>query len=201
MTSPNSGEVHEKLRDLKKRVERLEQARGWKLAAITLLGGIVFPIIVVIFTHYVIERPAEENEFQARFEYHAEHDDGPKYIIKIKNTGPSEAIELIGTAVVYFERPITGVDTTKALPKTTYRGDTPQTRDSCVTASTCKMEWGGLTPTGVMEIGFLSPGALGDFPDAHYGGDEISSWSCHLIPPPFDDLCRDNELGFTKRTP
>lgn len=198
MTTPNGDGVQGQLRDLKQRLERLEKGRKQWLAT-ALLTGIVFPIIVVIVTHYMINLPAEENEFEARLEYHPKHAEGSKYVLKIKNTGPREAIELIGIAVVKFEPPITALDTTKALPKTTYHGDTPQGRDTCVTSSTCKMEWGGLKPTGVMEIGFFTPGALTDLPEVRYGGDEISSWSCHLIPPTLDGFCRDNELGFTTR--
>ena len=197
MTAQNGDGVQGQLCDLEQRVEQLEKGRSWQWLATALLSGIVFPIAFVTYTHYMIDLPAEENEFQGRLEYHPKHAEGSKYVLKIKNTGPREAIEQIGTAVVYFDRPITALDTTKALPKTTYRGDTPQGRDTCIMSSTCKLEWGGLKPTGVMEVGFFTLGAPTDLPDALYGGNEISSWSCHLIPPTLDDLCRNNELGFT----
>ena len=194
---PNGDGVQELLRDFGQRLERLEKGRSWKWCGTVLLSGIVLPIVIVTYKHHMIDLPAEKNEFEARLEYHPQGAEKTKYVLTIKNTGSREAIDLIGTVVVKFERPITALDTTGALPKTTYRGDPQQGRDTCVTSSTCKMEWGGLKPAGVMEIGFFTPGPLTDMPDARYGGDEISSWSCHLIPPTLGDLCRDNELGFT----
>lgn len=198
MTTPNGDGAQGQLRNLEQRVERLEKGRKQWLAT-ALLSGVVFPITVVLFTHHMINRPAEENEFQGRLEYRPVPTGGSKYVLEIKNTGLGKAIERIGSATVIFEPPITGLDTTKALPGTIYRGDTAQGRDTCVTSSTCTMEWGGLEPTGVMEIGFFTTGAPTEFPEARYGGNEISSWSCHLIPPQLDDLCRDNELGITTR--
>ena len=202
MTETNNGELHPQLNALKRRVRRLEAGRTWQwLFIAAILTGMIFPIAVSTYEHYVLDLSAETNEFQGRFEYRSDETDGPKYVLILKNTGTRKAADLIGTASVEFPSPITAIDRKKALPNTTYRSNGTEDPKACLGATTCAMGWGGLEPGGVMAIAFVTPDAPAALPEAHYGGNEITSWSCARLTTIAKALCVDNELGFTIDAP
>ena len=182
------------LTDLRKRVDSLESRRVRKWVATVLLPSLIIPVAVTLATHFFIDRPAESDEFEAKFDYG--YDQTTKrdyYVLKITNTGWQRATDVLGRAEVNFKTKITAIDEISMPPNTTFGDHHFRNTNVCEASKRCRINWGGLVPEGSLEIAFYTEGPPSGLPTVRYGGKRIFTWHCLRLPYDLSAYCVGDE--------